>query len=61
MGNKYILGNSYTLKELHEDGFVNIKVTSVAMFYRKAKTFMNFSIPKSCKNRKYKLISIGEN
>lgn len=61
MENKYIIGNSYSLKEIHEDGFINIKVTSVAMFYRKTKTFMTFSIPKMSKEKKYKLISIGEN
>ena len=61
MENKYIIGNYYSLKEIHEDGFINIKVTSVVLFYRKAKTFMKFSIPKPSKLRKYKLISIGEN
>ncbi len=61
MENKYIIGNTYTLKEIHDDGFVNIKVTSIAMFYRKAKTIMNFSITKQRKTKRYKLISIGEN
>jgi len=61
MVNKYIIGKSYTIKEIHEDGFINIKVTSVVMFYRKANIFLTFSIPNPSKVRKYKLISIGEN
>ncbi len=57
METKFIIGNSYTIREIHEDGFINITVKS----YRKAKTFLTFSIPKSRKNMKYKLISIGTN
>ncbi|MEI6823048.1 MAG: hypothetical protein WCL51_14040 [Bacteroidota bacterium] len=61
METKFIIGNSYTIREIHEDGFINITVNSVGMSYRKAKTFLTFSIPKSRKNMKYKLISIGTN
>jgi len=45
MVNKNIIGNSYSIKEIHEDGFINVKVTSVVLFYRKANIFLPFSIP----------------
>ena len=61
MENNFTIGNSYTIKEIQDDGFINIKVTSFVMFYRKDDTFMTFSIPKSGKIKRYKLISIGKN
>ena len=54
-----IVGNSYSLKEIEETGYINTKVTSVNLVYKKLKTFMTFSIPKPNEPRKYKLVSIS--
>ena len=59
MDTQFIVGNSYTKKEIEEHGFRNTKVTSLVMFYRKDKILLAFYIPKPLQPKLYKLISIN--
>ena len=61
MESNFIIGNYYSLNEIHEKGFINTKVTSIYLFFKKANTFMTFNIPNLFEERKYKLINIINN
>ncbi len=58
MLSKFIVGNSYSIKEIKDTGLINTEVNDKCMHYRKAKTLMTFGIPRPFEPRKYKLLSI---
>ena len=57
METQFIVGNSYTINEIEDNGFIKAKQTSLVLFYRKAKVLLAFNIPKPLAPKIYKLIS----
>ena len=57
METQFIVGNTYSIKEIEENGFIKAKQTSLVLFYRRDKVLLAFNIPKPLDPKIYKLMS----
>ena len=58
METKFIIGNSYSLKEVEFNGFINKCIKPRTMFYKKDNILMTFSTSQPLDKNNIKLISI---
>ncbi len=60
MENQFTVGNSYSIKELENNGFSKTKQTTIIVFYRKDNVLLALDIPKPLDPKVHKLLAITE-